>query len=89
MSTDEFRAKLAQDLKEFVEGPVDPDLQEWFERHVYYMTAEFGDASTYQKLKDMLQQVDKDNHPRNYFYYLATAPDFFGPIVRAAGRDRV
>ena len=61
MSTDEFRAKLVQDLKEFVEGPVDPDLQEWFERHVYYITAEFGDAGTYQKLKDMLQKVDKDN----------------------------
>ena len=83
MSTDEFRAKLVQDLKEFVEGPVDPDLQEWFERHVFYITGEFGDAGTYQQLKELLQKVDKDHATHgNYFYYLATAPDFFGPIVQ-------
>jgi glucose-6-phosphate 1-dehydrogenase len=82
MSTDEFRAKLVQDLKEFVAGPVDSDLQEWFERHVYYITGEFTDPSTYQQLKEMLQKLDKDHATHgNYFYYLATAPDFFGMIV--------
>src|SRR5882724_323304 len=83
MSTDEFRAKLAQDLKEFVGGPVDADLQEWFERHVFYITGEFGDANTYQQLKEMLKKVDQDYSTHgNYFYYLATAPDFFGSIVQ-------
>ena len=82
MSTDEFRAKLVQDLKEFSGEAIDADLQEWFQRHVYYLTGEFGDDSTYQQLKDLLQQVDKDHATHgNYFYYLATAPDFFGPIV--------
>jgi len=82
MSTDEFRTKLVQDLKEFVAGQIDPDLQEWLERHVYYITGEFNDASTYQQLKELLQKVDKDQGTHgNYFYYLATAPDFFGSIV--------
>src|SRR6202163_2160920 len=82
MSTDEFRAKLVQDLKEFSGEAIDADLQEWFQRHVYYLTGEFGDPSTYQQLKDLLQKVDKDHATHgNYFYYLATAPDFFGPIV--------
>jgi glucose-6-phosphate 1-dehydrogenase len=82
MSTDEFRAKLAEDLKEFAPGPIDADLQEWFERHVYYVTGEFNDQATYQQLKEQLQQVDKDHATHgNYFYYLATAPDFFGTIV--------
>src|ERR1700757_4653781 len=58
MSTDAFRAKLVQELKEFVEGPIDADLQEWFERHVFYITGEFGDATTFQQLKDLLQRVD-------------------------------
>ena len=90
MSTDEFRAKLVQDLKEFVDGPIDADLQEWFERHVFYITGEFADQSTYQQLKDLLQKVDNDHSTHgNYFYYLATAPDFFGPIVRATVRHRV
>src|ERR1700730_244003 len=82
MSTDEFRAKLVQDLKEFSGEAIDADLQEWFQRHVYYLTGEFRDPSTYQQLKDLLQKVDKDHASHgNYFYYLATAPDFFGPIV--------
>ena len=82
MSTDEFRAKLVQDLKEFTEGPIDADLQEWLERRVFYLTGEFADASTYQQLKDLLQKVDKDHSAHgNFFYYLATAPDFFGSIV--------
>src|SRR6476646_11278035 len=42
MSTDEFRAKLAQDLKEFSGEAIDADLEEWFERHVYYLTGEFS-----------------------------------------------
>jgi glucose-6-phosphate 1-dehydrogenase len=82
MSTDEFRAKLVQDLKQFVEGPIDSDLQDWLEHHVFYLTGEFADASTYQGLKDLLLKVDKDHSTHgNFFYYLATAPDFFGPIV--------
>jgi glucose-6-phosphate 1-dehydrogenase len=82
MSTDEFRAKLVQDLNEFVQEPIDSDLQEWFERRVFYITGEFGDASTYHQLKDLLQKVDKDYGTHgNCFYYLAAAPDFFAPIV--------
>ena len=82
MSTEEFRTKLGQDLKEFVEGPVDPALQEWFEHHAFYIAGEFGDGGTYQQLKETLQKVDKEFSTHgNYFFYLATAPDFFGPIV--------
>ncbi len=82
MSTDEFRAKLAQDLKEFVDGPIDPALQDWLEKRAYYVTGEFADATTYQQLKELLLTVDKEHGTHgNYFYYLATAPDFFGPIV--------
>ncbi|MGH9538490.1 MAG: glucose-6-phosphate dehydrogenase [Terriglobales bacterium] len=82
MSTDDFRAKLVQDLKEFVEGPIEPDLEEWFQRHVFYITGEFADQTTYQQLSDLLQKVNQDYSTHgNYFFYLATAPDFFGPIV--------
>src|ERR1700690_3221101 len=82
MTTDEVRGKLAEDLKEFSGEAIDADLQDWFERHVFYLTGEFGDESTYPPLKELLQKVDKDHTSHgNYFYYLATAPDFFGSIV--------
>ncbi|MBZ5704128.1 MAG: glucose-6-phosphate dehydrogenase, partial [Acidobacteriia bacterium] len=82
MSTDEFRQKVAQDMKEFATGDVDPSLSDWFVRHTHYLTGDFGDPQVYSQLKDLLQQVDKDHSTHgNYFYYLATAPDFFGSIV--------
>ncbi len=82
MSTDDFRKKVADDLKEFVGSNLDSDLSEWFLRRLQYVTADFGDQSVYPKLKELLAQVDKDHSTHgNYFFYLATSADFFGPIV--------
>jgi len=82
MTTDEFRKKIAEDLKQFATSPLEPDLTEWFLRRVYYITGEFSDQSTFDQLKATLKKADEDHGTHgNYFYYLATAPDFFGPIV--------
>ena len=82
MSTDDFRAKLKQDLQQFGDVQIEPDLQAWFQQRMYYLTGEFGDSGTFQKLKDLLQKLDSElNTHQNYFYYLAIAPDFFGPVV--------
>ena len=82
MSTDDFRKKVADDLKEFVGGNIDPDLSEWFIRRLQYVAADFDDKSVYAKLKDLLAQVDQDHSTHgNYFFYMATSADFFGPIV--------
>jgi glucose-6-phosphate 1-dehydrogenase len=82
MSTDEFRQKVAQNLKQFTTGTLDSDLCEWFVRRMHYVTGDFADPQVYSQLKDLLQQVDNDHSTHaNYFYYLATASDFFGSIV--------
>jgi len=82
MSTEDFRKKMLDDLKEFAPGSNDNDLWEWFERRMYYITGEFGDKNLYSTIKDTLAKVDQDHSTHgNFFFYLATAPDFFGPIV--------
>jgi len=82
MSTDDFRKKASEDIKQFASEPVDPDLWEWFVRRLYYVAGAFDDKQVYPQLKEMLQKVDKDHSTHgNYFFYLATAPDYFGPIV--------
>ena len=82
MSTDDFRKKASEDIKQFASEPVDPDLWEWFVRRLYYVSGAFDDKQVYPQLKDTLQKVDKDHSTHgNYFFYLATAPDYFGPIV--------
>src|SRR6185312_4281594 len=43
---------------------------------------DFSDKNIYGKLKECLEKVNKDRSTHgNYFFYLATAPDFFGSIV--------
>src|SRR6201984_212354 len=82
MSTDDYRKKVSEDMKQFATGDVDPDLWEWFVRRTYYMSGNFDDPQTYPNLKDLLTKIDQEHSTRgNYFYYLATAPDAFGTIV--------
>ncbi len=82
LSTEEFRKKVASDLREFATGDVDPDLAEWFVRRMHYLPGEFNDQGTYSRLKTTLEKVNQDHSTHeNFFYYLATAPDFFGLIV--------
>jgi glucose-6-phosphate 1-dehydrogenase len=84
MSTDDFRKKISDSIKQFASEPIDPDLWEWFARRLYYVAADFGDANAYQTLNDTLQKVGKDHGAHgNYFFYLATAPDYFGSIVES------
>ena len=82
MSDDEFRKKLTDEIHEYVGSEIDSDIWEWFSRRLSYITAEFDDKSLYPKLKTVLEKADKDHSTHgNYFFYLATAPRFFGPIV--------
>ncbi len=82
MSTDEFRKKLSEDMRQYAGRDIDSDIWEWFLRRLYYVTAEFDDKNLYSQLKTTLDKLDKEHSTHgNYFFYLATAPDFFGPIV--------
>ena len=84
MSTEEFRAKISEDIKHFATEEVDPDLWEWFVRRIHYLSAEFDEKRLYPELKQLLEKVDKDHSTHgNCFFYLATSPDFFGPIVES------
>jgi glucose-6-phosphate 1-dehydrogenase len=84
MTTEEYRQKVAADMQQFIDEPLDGDLTQWFVRRMHYMSGEFGDKNTFQQLQQMLAKVDKDHDTHgNYFFYLATAPDFFGPIVES------
>src|SRR5215470_4265181 len=50
MSTDDFRAKLRQDLQEFSGVQLDATVGKWLEERMFYITGDFGDAATFQEL---------------------------------------
>ena len=82
MSNEEFAKKIVQDIKDYAGKDVDQKICDWFAQRLSYVTADFSDKNVYGKLKEYLEKVNKDHSTHeNYFFYLATAPDFFGSIV--------
>ncbi|PYY05787.1 MAG: glucose-6-phosphate dehydrogenase [Acidobacteria bacterium] len=87
MTSEQFRDTVSQDIKQFATGPVDSDLWEWFVRRMHYVPGDFNDPAAYTRLNEMLLKVDKDHATHgNYFFYLATAPAYFGPVIEQLGK---
>jgi glucose-6-phosphate 1-dehydrogenase len=82
MSDEDFRNKLSDDIRKYAGSDIDPDIWEWFRRRLYYVTGDFDDKNLYSQLSATLAKVDQEHATRgNYFFYLATAPNFFGTVV--------
>jgi glucose-6-phosphate 1-dehydrogenase len=85
-SDEDFREKLTRDVQEFGRSPVQKELWDWFKPKIYYQSGDFRDPNLYRQLKDKLAAVDKQQGtPGSYLFYLATAPQFFGEIVKQLG----
>ena len=86
MTTEDFRRKLSQEIHEFGTESVDPAVWEWFVRRLYYVSSTFENANGYRELRTLLENADKEHGTRgNYFYYLATAPEYFSEVIRQLG----
>ena len=86
MSHDAFREKLTEDIKSFATHTVESNLWDEFVKRIYYLAGDMQQPETYSKLQSLLAQVDQDHGTKgNYFYYLATAPRFFAPVVEQLG----
>jgi glucose-6-phosphate 1-dehydrogenase len=82
MSEEDFRKRITDDIQQFATNHVDPDLWEWFLRRLHYVQGDFNDSTVFPRLKDALDKIDTDHSTHgNHLYYLATAADYFGPIV--------
>ena len=82
-TTEAFREQISQDIKKFATSEVTDEIWDWFKQRIYYIGGDVKSADFYQKLRELLAQVDQSHGTRrNYFYYLAIAPQFFGEVVR-------
>jgi glucose-6-phosphate 1-dehydrogenase len=91
MTHEQYRARMADDLREFATAAsVDDELWNWFAERLYYLPGDLNQAQTYQRLEKLLKEVDeKHGTERNYFYYLATSPQFFSPVVKQLGAAKL
>jgi glucose-6-phosphate 1-dehydrogenase len=86
INSDQFRDKINEEINDFATTEVDPELWHWLSRRISYVQGNFDDPAAYQQLKNLLAAIDQEHGTSgNYFYYLATAPDFFGTIIRQLG----
>lgn len=87
ITSEEFKGRLIAALTEYDAEELDHAVLSWFEERIHYIPGDVRDPEFYQGLKGLCSEVRKaldieDNH----FYYLATAPDFFGEIVQQLGQ---
>jgi glucose-6-phosphate 1-dehydrogenase len=83
MSDREFRKRLREDMREFATDEVDPKTWDWLEERLYYLSGDFEDDEMYKRLDTLLKKIDRErNGQGNYFFYLATAPDYFASVVK-------
>src|SRR5262249_52027434 len=86
MSTEAFREQITSDIKNFATSEFEPELWDWFRKRIYYISGDVKSPESYQRMKALIEQADREHSAHgNYFFYLATSPDFFGEIVRQLG----
>jgi len=85
-SSEEFRQRATENMREFTAGSIDEDVWGWIVNRMHYVSGDFQDAGLYAKLKATLDQVQKDEGTaRNCLFYLATSPEFFPVVVQQLG----
>jgi glucose-6-phosphate 1-dehydrogenase len=85
-STDDFRQRATQDIEQYSTSGVDMTSWDWFVRRIYYISGDFNDPQLYQKVRDTLSQVEKEQGTQgNVLFYLATSPNFFPIVVKQLG----
>src|SRR5882724_4257653 len=86
MDTAEFQSRLRDDMKDFATEKVAPEVWDWIEQRLSYLSGDFDDEQTFAHLKDALEKLDREHDTRgNYCFYLATAPQYFAPVIQRLG----
>jgi glucose-6-phosphate 1-dehydrogenase len=86
MSDDEFRRKMSQDLHNFETGELEPRRVEWLMSRLSYMSGDFDQPETYERLRAALGAADeKWGTAGSYLFYLAVPPSQFAPVICLLG----
>jgi glucose-6-phosphate 1-dehydrogenase len=86
MTDEEFRRKVLEGIEGFVAKPLDAAVLSWLSSRLHYVAGDAADRASYGKLGEALAKYDpKRGAGGNNLFYMATAPEFFGPIVRRLG----
>ncbi|MCB1226076.1 MAG: glucose-6-phosphate dehydrogenase [Verrucomicrobiales bacterium] len=78
----DFRSELETANRKYSRQTHSDELWQRFEQSIHYHRSEFQDLEGYRSLKDALDRFDQQRGaPANRLFYLASAPEFFKPIL--------
>ncbi len=80
---DYFRDQLQSGVEEFAADSYTPDTWEIFKSRVWYFRGNLDNPVDFENLRGYLGNLESG--PSNRLYYLATAPNFFVPIIKNLG----
>ena len=80
---DHFRTILLEGMREFASSSLDEAKWSTFAESIWYVQGNLDTAVDYTSLHTYL--TDLEDGPTNRLYYMATAPNFFVPIVENLG----
>lgn len=90
---DTFRKGLIGSMTEILRGggeagkeEIRTEATDWLSARIFHMSGDITDANVFSDLRERLDELLKDKHHANVIFYLATAPQFFGPIVEGLGK---
>ncbi|HWS73075.1 MAG TPA: glucose-6-phosphate dehydrogenase [Thermoanaerobaculia bacterium] len=86
---DAFRMAMRESCEKFARTrPIDEAIWESFARRLFYVRGEFGEPEAYNRLKQKLDECDKNQGTGGRrIYYLAVPPNFFPIISEILGAE--
>ena len=84
-TNDAWREDLAKAVARYVGKDFDPALWDKFSQNIYYHPGDIGKAEDFTALAKLLTEIEGSGNSTR-LYYLATAPQFYGPAVEQLGR---
>lgn len=83
LSDEDFRAKVYEGVKKYSRRPISPSVWEKFAKNLHYQPCDGEKVGDVEALKGRMESLaaTQPGVRFNYVYYLAMAPQFFGPIA--------
>ncbi len=88
---DQFRQEMLAAVNEFSRNrPVNKEVWDTFNEHLFYHQSEFDDDDGYEKLRTFLEQIDKQHGTKgNRVFYLSTQPSYFPLIIEKLNKHKL
>ncbi len=85
-SDEYFREQMREGIEQFSDGIGAEELWQDFAQGLFYCSGDIDNPESYQKLKDLLTQLDGKRGTRgNRVFYLSVAPKFFAEAIQQLG----